>query len=50
MEKIYTMYNKETNARIQCTENFLDNWLKRGFEIESERFGEFKKEVMKEEE
>lgn len=50
METIYTMFNKETDARIQCTEKFLDSWIKRGFEIESERLGDYKKEVMQEEE
>lgn len=33
--KVYTMYNKETDARIKCSEKFLAHWLSKGFEVES---------------
>lgn len=33
--KVYTLFNKTTNARIKCTEKYLLSWLSRGFEVES---------------
>lgn len=38
-QTIYTMCNKENGAHIECTEDFLNEWLERGFEIESTRQG-----------
>lgn len=32
--KVYIMYNKETDARIKCTEKYLAKWLSLGFEVE----------------
>ncbi|MFD2368866.1 hypothetical protein ACFSO0_02450 [Brevibacillus sp. GCM10020057] len=37
--KIYVMVNKENGARVECTEKFLPEWLARGFEVDSTRFG-----------
>ena len=34
MSKKYNMINKENDARIQCTEDYLTHWLARGFEVE----------------
>ncbi|WP_179089084.1 hypothetical protein [Paenibacillus odorifer] len=33
--KIYILYNKETDAQIKCTEKYLDQWISRGFDVES---------------
>ncbi|MMZ43619.1 hypothetical protein D1872_51810 [compost metagenome] len=34
-QKTYIMYNKSTNARIECTEKYLLKWMSMGFEVES---------------
>lgn len=33
-EKIYHMYNPDTNVSITCTEKFVLEWLARGFIVE----------------
>lgn len=38
--KIYIMLNKKNGAKVECTEKFLPEWLARGFEVDSIRFGE----------
>lgn len=40
INKIYTMINPNNGARIECTEEFLTQWLSRGFEVESIRVDE----------
>jgi hypothetical protein len=32
-EKIYIMYNKNTDATIECTQKYLMQWIARGFEV-----------------
>lgn len=31
--RIFIMHNKETNVTIQCTEDYIVEWMSRGFEI-----------------
>lgn len=45
--RVYVMENKRTGVRIECTPNYLTQWLARGFEVVSIRDNGFSENVNK---